>query len=277
MKYFLPAFSALLITVLFSCNGNGNETTGTPEEGEQPTMNETFEQRVKREAEAKLQIPATEKYSLRIYKAYINSDTVQDAIITVNRMQFAMDQAIKMKKTAQAAELGYTGNYNYLFFYDGAIDMISDAIPAPSSPGRELDISFQSITSPNKKDVLVDYRIRNSGWRCYFTAAGQGKLALMFQWKLFDHIGDEVPEALNHVLEESPEGVMKDISIYQSSVDNYVLPIKDFYTYEPKITKKGALLYRFFYDPSIVKYRLYSPQMLKELGVTAVGDLSGRH
>jgi hypothetical protein len=271
MKYFLPAFSGLLITALFSCNGNTTpETTG--EEAPKIPTNETFEQRTKREIEAKLSIPATEKYSMRIYKAYINADTIQDAIITVNRMEYAMDEAIKSKRTAKAAELGYIGNYNYFFFYDGVLDALSDAILAPSSPMRELDVTFESITSPTKKDIIIEYRIRNSGWKSYFTASTPGKLSMMFQWKYFDYVGEEHPEALNHVFDASPEGVMKDISIYESAIDNHETGIKDVYKFVPKITKKGALQYRFFYDPSVLKYRIYTKEMLQGMGLNPTGE-----
>jgi hypothetical protein len=271
MKYPLIAFTALLITVLTSCGGN-TPADQPVADANTPKKNETFEQRVRRDIEAKLKIPATEKYALRIYKGYIDADTVQDAVITINRMEFAMDEAIKQGRTAKAAEMGYLGNYNFFFYYDGSIDMISDPVTVPSSPGRELDVTFRSITSPTKKDVIIDYRIRNSGWRSYFTSSGEGRLTLMFQWKWFDYIGEEKAEALNHVLEDSPEGVMKDISIYESAIDNYSKDVKDVYKYEPVITKKGALVYRFFFDPRVGKYRLYSPKMLNDLGLTAVGD-----
>jgi hypothetical protein len=271
MKYPLIALAAYCILFLSACG----ETPGTTTpEGENPAVpkNETFEQRAKREIEAKLSIPATEKYTIRVYRAYIDADTVKDAVITVNRMEFAMDEAIKRGKTAKAAEMGYLGNYNYFFYFDGSIDMISEAVPVPSSPGRELDVTFESITSPTKKDFIIDYRIRNSGWRSYYTATGDGTLSLMFQWKWFDHLGEEKPEALNHVFEGSPEGIMQDITIYESAIDNYSKDIKDVYKYEPAITKKTALMYRFFYDPKVQKYRLYSLQMLRDMGLNPIGE-----
>lgn len=272
MKTLFFCSAALLFVVLTSCDGPAKTDPAVTEDPNAPKKNESFTQRAKREIQAKLDMAGTEKYSMRTYWAYINEDTTKDAIITVNRMEFAMDEAIRTKKTAKAEELGYLGNYNFFFYYDGAIDLISDPVPVPSSPGRELDVTFRSITSPSKKDIIVDYRIRNSGWRSYFTATGQGALSLMFQWKWFDHIGEANPEALNHVLETSPEGIMQDISIYESTIDNPPATIKNVYDYEPAITKKGALLYRFFYDPRVRKYRLYNKQMLRDMGLNAIGE-----
>lgn len=238
-----------------------------------PKVNESFDQRMKREIEAALKIPGTEKYTSRTYRAHINSDTIEDVLITVNRMEFAMDEAIKSGKTAKAEEMGYVGPYNYFFYYDGALDLLSDPVPVPSSPGRELDVTFEQITSPSRKDIIIDYRIRNSGWRSYFTATGEGKLSLMFQWKWFDYIGEDTPEALNHALEDNPgDGISKDIAIYQSKVDHYNKEVEDIYKYQPEITQKGALVYRFFYDPRVGKFRLYSDDMLKEIGQRAIGE-----
>lgn len=273
MKTLSIILFSVLLSVLFVQCGSENQAEPMPEKAEKPVKNEPFDKRYKSEIESKLKIGDKEKYSYHVYKAFINADSIEDAIITVNRMQFAEDEAIKSGKVTKSVEMGYVGNYNYFFYYDGAIDQISEPITVPSSPGRELDISFASITSSEKQDIIIDYRIRNSGWRSYFTSTSEGHLSLMFQWKWFDHIGESVPEALNHVLELSPEGQSQDIAIYQSAIDDYSPEVKDMYAYVPKITKKGALMYRFFFDPAVSKYRIYSPQMLSDMGLTAVGPL----
>src|ERR1044071_5125312 len=95
--------SALLFFVLLSGCG-GDPVAEKPVED--PKVNETFDQRMKREIESKLKIPATEKYSSRTYRAYINGDTIEDVLITVNRMEHAMDEAINTNKTAKAEEMG---------------------------------------------------------------------------------------------------------------------------------------------------------------------------
>ena len=172
-------------------------------------------------------------------------------------MEYAIDEAIKKDRQAVTAEMGYTGNFNYIFYYDGGIDRISNAIFAPSSPGRELDVEFKSIVAPTRKDVVVGYRIRNSGWKSYFSVFGDHELRLVFQWKEFDQAGEDVPEALLHVFEDNPNQEAKDIAIYSSEIDSYTKNIGDIYTYIPTITKKKELKFKFFLDPAVKKYRLY--------------------
>jgi hypothetical protein len=264
----MKPFSISLISLLLIASSCGDEETSTEttETSETTTQqsNESFDARAKREIVVALSIPANEKYAMRIYKEYINSDTIEDAIITVNRMEYAMDESIRNHREAKAAETGFTGNYNYVFYYDGALDQISNPIPAPSSPGRELDVEFKSIVSPARKDVILGYRIRNSGWKCYFSVFNEHDFMMIFRWKSFDFAGEDHPEALFHAIEENPNQIAKDISIYTSEIDSYTKNIGDIYQYVPSITKKKALQLKFFLDPIEKKYRLY-PEYAKNL------------
>lgn len=257
-----------IICLLFAVSSCGDETTATdPTEtvdGKTEKSNESLDARAKREIMASLAIPVNEKFTMRIYKEYINADTIEDAIITINRMEYAMDEAIKNNRQAKAAEMGFTGNYNYLFYYDGALDRISNPVFAPSSPGRELDIEFKSIIAPTRKDVIVGYRIRNSGWKSYFSVFNDHDLMMVFQWKAFDYAGEDHPEAFVHTYEENPNQVPMDIAIYASEIDSYTKNVGDIYTYLPSITKKKELRFKFFLDPVEKKYRLY-PEFAKNL------------
>lgn len=252
MKKHLSLLLLFTGTLLFTACGS--DSAAENPEGEQTQKKESFDVRTRREIIAKLEIPATEEFTMSIHRAFINSDTIEDAIITVNRMQFAMDEAIRTGKTAKAEELGYMGNYNFFFYYDGALDAYSVPLPVPSSPGRPLDVSFAAVTSLNRKDVIIDYRIRNSGWRSYFAVLNDHDLLLVFQWKLFDKLGTEEPVAVFHELVDSPDGLSKEILIYESTLDNNEVGIKDIYGFKPSISKKGKLEYRFYYDPKFGKF-----------------------
>jgi hypothetical protein len=256
-----------IICLLLITSSCGDETTTDPTEiveSKSEKSNESLDARAKREIMASLAIPVNEKFSMRIYKEYINADTIEDAIITINRMEYAMDEAIRSNRQAKAAEMGFTGNYNYLFYYDGALDRISNPVFAPSSPGRELDIEFKSIIAPTRKDIIVGYRIRNSGWKSYFSVFNDHDLMMVFQWKSFDYAGDDHPEAFVQTYEENPNQVPMDIAIYSSEIDSYTKNIGDMYTYLPSITKKKELRFKFFLDPVAKKYRLY-PEFAKNL------------
>lgn len=243
-----------LATLLTSCGDSDDSTDETPVEGKQ--VETDFNSRARREVMAKLNIPATEKCEISVYREHINADTILDAIVTVNRLEFAMDEAIREGKQAKRAEMGFLGNYNFFFYYDGAKDAFSVPIPAPSSPGRPLDISFQNILSPVQKDVIIDYRIRNSGWRSYFSVLNESDLALVFQWKVFDYVGNDVPEALLHKIVSNPNSFYKDIYIYESQIDNYNKDVADVYKYVPGITKEGKIQYKFTFDDRFGKYKL---------------------
>lgn len=241
---------------LMSCSENaGSENPETPETNNTSSM--PFDKRAFLEVKRYLAIPNDEEFKLKIYHEHLNSDTILDAIIAVNRLEYAMNEAIKNGREAKAAELGFNGNYNYLFYYDGALDKISNPIFVPSSPGRELDIAFRSICSPIRKDILVTSRVRNSGWIAYYSVFNEHDLMKVFEWKWFDKLGDKTPEALVHEFVENPDNIAQDIEIYESEIDQYKLPIEDIYTYVPSITKKKKLILRFLLDPKEKKYRLY--------------------
>jgi hypothetical protein len=212
-----------------------------------------FDQRVKREAESKLSIPATEKYTLKVYKEHLNSDNSKDAIITVNRYQFALDEAAKAPNPAQIAELGYTGNYNFFFFYDGQTKLMSEPIAVPSSPKAPLKVNFENVQSEVFKDATFEYRIRNSAFKNYYSLNTQ-QIQLIFQWKLFDYVGTNTPEAIFLEYADGSMSMFKDILIFKGSIRNYAPTIEDIYTYNPVIDKQGGMLYRFFYDPRTGKY-----------------------
>lgn len=248
----------LPLVFLMSC-GETEEDTLTTESDETEVTRENdaeFNARAKREVSGKLSIPANEKYTVQVYREYINSDTIMDAIVTVNRLEYAMDEAIKSGKQAKKAETGFMGNYNFFFYYDGAKDQFSVPLPVPSSPGRPLDVSFEHILSETSNDIVIGYRVLNSGYQSYFSVFNESDLALVFQWKQFDKIGDPQPEAYIQKAVTTPDSPYKDICIYQSQIDGYSTNIGDIYSYVPQISKQGTLLYQFTFDPRFGKFKL---------------------
>ncbi len=247
-----------------SCGESSDEPIVAEDETISETQNDAqFDARAKREIMAKLSIPPNEKFTLSVYREYINSDTVKDAIVTVNRLAYAMDEAIKSGKQAKKAETGFMGNFNFFFYYDGAKDQFSVPLPVPSTPGRPLDVSFQHILSATSTDVVIDYRVRNSGWRSYYSIFNESDLALVFQWNQFDKVGEDAPIALFHGTVPNADSPYKDICIYQSEIDGYNKNIGDIYSYVPQITKAGTLLYRFTFDPRYGKFKLIGGSELK--------------
>jgi hypothetical protein len=138
-KYLLLAIPIFF----FSC-----EDTPDPKkvvsEDELPDKPKSLDEYAKRHVESALRIPANEKYTLKIYKENLDGDDKQDAIISVNRMKFAMDEAARSENPAKRAEVAFMGNFNYIFYYDGGLDLISPQIAIPSSALLPLDILFEN-------------------------------------------------------------------------------------------------------------------------------------
>ena len=216
---------------------------------ELPTDHSDLNAYAKRHIEATLRIPATEKYTLSIHKENLDGDDKQDAIILVNRYQFAMDEAVQSTNPAKRAELGYMGNYNYLFYFDGALNLISPPLVIPSSPMLPLKVSFENISSSSFKDILIDFRIRNSSYKDYYTVTNHSPRRI-FQWKIFDGLGTPNEESFIFNYETGSYSESKDIVISKGRIG--AIPQKaDLFIYEPVISaeNKQETLYRFFYLP----------------------------
>jgi hypothetical protein len=153
--YFLVASS----TLLHSCNFESENLKINDEETVEKL---TFEQRKDRHITGSLSIDATEKYTTEIFKEKINNDEFEDAIITVNRFEFAKKKSAGLKNANQIADMGYLGNYNYFVFYDGKLDKFSVPVPVPSSPINKLKVKFENLSSEKYKDLIIEYRVLNA-------------------------------------------------------------------------------------------------------------------
>jgi hypothetical protein len=249
---FVPMKKSLFFLLILATSCQTETTKEVIKESEETQVEETLESMVNRHVEVKLGIPSTEKYTLKIYRENLDGDPIEDAIIAVNRENFAMDEAISKGNVAKKAEIGFMGNYNILFYYDGALNQISPPINMPSSAKAELIVNFQHIQSEFFKDILVDYKIRNSSFRDYFTVNNHTPVRVL-QWKLYDKLGSDKPEAYYFGLGEGSKSLAKDILIYDGVLENADYT-GDVYTFVPRISKTDKLMHRFFYNPQVGKY-----------------------
>ena len=238
-----------LLLIVCSCE---NETGPKKEVSTSTPEKKALEDIVEQHIEADLQISPSENYKFKIYKAHLDSDDKLDAIITVNRLEFAVKKASKMKNPSIQKEANYTGHYNYIFFYDGGLDKISPSLLVPSSPMAELKVEFQNVTSAVYKDILIDYYLTTTCFRDYFTVRNHSP-NLVFQWERFNVQDKSKP--LVHFFEhdEGSVGLAKDILIYEGEITN-LSEMKSIYTFNPNVIKKGKLLHRFFYFENEGKY-----------------------
>lgn len=250
---------ALLISLitLFSCQqaveNNENTEQEVAVEKNDPTHFKNFEERVKYVVMEKLAIPSNEKFSFEIKREQLNADEKEDAIILINRLEFAINEAAKTENPSKRAELGYMGSFNHFIYYDGAKDEFSFPVVVPSSAKAPLKVYFEHLQSENYKDIIIEYRIRNSAFRNYY-ALNNLDLQLVFQWKTFDRIGESMYEANYFTYEEGTFCLVKDIVIYKGKIKDYSTSIPDIYNYNKEIIKTNQLEYRFMFDPNKGKY-----------------------
>lgn len=248
-------FLGICFTFLYSCTETTEVETDEPQKEEMEDLSDrSIEERAEMEIRSALKASPDEIMSIKIYKENLNEDDIEDALITVNRLDFAMEKAAASDKAAKFAEIAYLGNHNYIFFYDGRLKRISVPLAIPSSPKAELKIEFKNIVTEAYKDILIDYRLTKSIFRDYYHISN-GSLDLVFQWKVFDNFGTPTPEANYYQYGEVPGtfSLSRDIIIYQGKIENYDSKA-DFFKFNPEISKTDKELIRFFYDPKQRKY-----------------------
>ena len=192
-----------------------------------------------------------EKFTYTIHTEALNPDKEIDAIISVNRLAYAKQTAIESGHVAQAKKLAYMGPFNAFIFYDGRSNSFSIPVPVPSSPLLPLDISFANISSNQHKDLVVDFRIRNSSYKeVYFLF--NNKPSKVFQWKNFDGLGTPNSEAYSFAFNPG-NGPVRDILVYNAKIEAPKGEIDPF-IFKPKVVNSKDLRKRFFYVPKQGKY-----------------------
>jgi hypothetical protein len=253
-------FWILTLLVLVGCTPNEKLDTpndfkdetelGDPFEG--LSMKDAVELHIRRQ----LAISVDEPIDYQIYQEDCDGDDSLDAVITVNLLDRAIDEAIQSGKVAKKAAIGFMGNYNYIIYRDGFTGEFSSAQAIASSPKAKLKITFEYIRSENQKDILVDYRILNAAYRNFFTVTNAHPLRIN-QVKLFDGIGtkDAVVYALEY--ETGLISTSKDIVAYEGTFTNptFTNP-DDVYLFEPEVSKTQTVHERWFFNPQDRKYYL---------------------
>jgi outer membrane lipoprotein-sorting protein len=236
--------------LLFSCNEEEEiESTQNISEKKEPV-----ESIAKRFIESKLEISAAEKYKLEIYKSQLDGDNEEDAIVAVNRYNYAVEKAGQSKNPGKVAEIGYMGPYNYIFYYDGATGIMNGPMEIPSTPISPLKISFEKVMSEAYSDVVVSFRIRNSCFKHIYTIQNK-KPRLVFGWKLFDGFGTPDAKGVHLVFETTAVSLPKDIRVMKANIISATTE-QNYDVDEPVMEKLNEEEYRFIYNPKEGKYAI---------------------
>ena len=246
-----------LLIILFACETStlpkAVKTTDNPQETSKDWF---FSEAMTQEIRTGLTIGVDEKFDTTTVFEHLNDDGIKDAVITINLLERAKLDASKSKNPAKVAEMGYAGPYNFIMIFDGATKRFTHPTIIQSSPKSELEIKFCNIESMRFKTIIVQYRLMNAAFWTWMSLE-TGKPVKMFQWNVFDKIGEEIPEA--QVIEYKPNlaSTKEDIIIYDGKILNYSpSKIVDKTKYTPIIEKIGAEKYHFFYDPTQHTYMI---------------------
>ena len=197
-------------------------------------------------------ISEEENYEIMVFKEYLNQDSIIDAIITINRLDFAKQKAQESEKPIKAKEIGYMGPFNAFYFYNGATNQISNPIVVPSSPLVNLKINFENISNNEYKDVLVDYRIRNSSTRQVYFLYGMVP-SLVFEHTIFDELGTNNKVAYSFNYKPGTQSEIKNILLTQGQIKR-IPEQSDLFTFEPEIINTKKTVQEFFFIPGQGKY-----------------------
>lgn len=213
-----------------------------------------LEEAINKHIKTNLNITATEKYSYEIFKGDCDGDDSLDMIVAVNLLDRAMTQAIASGQLPKHAATGYMGHFNYIFYIDGFTRKFDSPKVIPSSPHAKLSISFEQIRTGSHMDFTVDYRIKDAGFRDYYTVLN-GHPRQILQTPLFSGVGETESEAFKIRYETGSYSMTKDIVVYKGSFEN-IVPKSEFeiYDFEPNIIGTDEIERRWFFNEQDFKY-----------------------
>jgi hypothetical protein len=261
MKKVLISLSIFSL-VLASCSNDeeNNDTTATETNSSDEKDPMNYED-IKRHIESQLKISPTEKYEIEVFEKHLDTDDEIDRLITVNLLDRAMKEAELDGKPEKRAALGYMGNYNFLFYVDGKSQLITSPIAVPSSPHAQLKVEFEHITSPTHLDFFVDFRIRRSVFRQFYTIRERIPIKVS-ESELFQNLGTVEQKDYFIVLEEVPGQLWKNIVVYEGKSPKKDIPeLLDSYKYEPDVTTTDKLIRRWYYSPQHLKYYVRNDEL----------------
>jgi hypothetical protein len=255
--FFYWLFACYFIFLCGSCESTQDSTQDITEPSQkeiEPSL--SWEDKIRRKIEVKLGIKGNEIYDFQLFKSHLNRDTLIDAVVLINREQFALEEAKKENKEKFLEYMGYTGPHNHVFVQLGNSDQLIQAPPVGSSIFHPLSIEFESITMPGQNDFFVSYRSRNSLFRNYYTVRSD-KIFLTFNCPEFDLIGEKEPEVYSIQHKESTVRTAKDIALYYGEIVDYSpSKIEDINSYTPKeIVSTDELFVYFIFDEKTKKYK----------------------
>jgi hypothetical protein len=261
-KHINLVFLFLTLLILTACSEQKSADKAIDNEKiQEESLSE--EEKIIRQVESKLDITAAEKYDIQIQYRLIDPDTLKDALILVNRKEFGYQKAKNTETERFFESTGSTGLYNFVFLKRGGSDKLISTNPLGSNANYPLTAEFLELTSKAHKDFFVEYRVRNSLYRNYYTLRNED-MFLTFSCPVFDSIGALKPRVYDIQHLTSDVRISKDIALYEGKIVDYdIEEIENINAYEPKeIVRSGALYVYFIFNDKTMKY--VTPMGVKE-------------
>ncbi|MGB0934348.1 MAG: hypothetical protein ACPGU5_08695 [Lishizhenia sp.] len=238
--YFLS--SVLVVFLLVGCNQIDKKR-----KGENVTIQnkKTIKERGIAYIENNLKINAAEKYEMEYFEAFIDQDTIKDALFLVRRKEYATLKAKKAKVYDNFIKLGSTANENYIYVYNGKTKKFRTTAPIGSSMNQPIQVDFKSITSLSKKDIVINYYILDSKFVSYYTV-NERNVYPVLNHPIYTDYGKETQAAYSVKFSEGTFSLAKDIDLYKSE-----LFIKDSIE---QFFPSEELYLKFMFDPRKQKY-----------------------
>ena len=253
----LVVFSTLAV----SCTSENDSTEDQDQLNVENASRYLTNEDIKRHVEGQLNILPSENYDIQIYEEHLDTDDSLDRLITVNLLDRALKEAEAENRVEYRSKMGYVGNYNFIFYVDGKTNVITSAIGVPSSPHYKLKVQFTELTSPTHKDILIDFRVRRSQFRQFYTIRERVPIQVS-ESELFFGLGDEKYEPYYIELEDTPGQLWKTISVYHGeSKSETIDDLLKTYSIEPSIKKTDKLLRRWYFSEKYLKYYLRNDEL----------------
>lgn len=253
--FIITFFISLLLVSCKSNQQNDQSKIQEPEFGKDDDPNLPMEERARNRTIKMLGIPANEKFEVKLYQADLNSDNQLDAIVTINRLQNAEQNALGLKNEEILKENGYVGNYNYFMIYDGVTNQFSIPVPIPSSAKRPLQVDFISLFSSKYSTPVITYRIKDTEFRNFYYISPDGVMDKVFKMISYEHVGTPLEKAYGYEMQDKGTfSPVSDIFVYDGILKNAQAISADFYGPNSEIENTNKLSRKWFFDPKQAAY-----------------------
>ena len=204
---------------------------------------------------AKINVPLSDA-TVSLKRAHLNDDEFLDAYISVNLAKRAQQDFENSSNPAMFEDLGFLGNYNYLFVWDGETKKIGRPYLIASNALEELSVEEHHLLDPGYKTLSAIYRVRSSVFEIFFRYLN-GNIIPVFSYKIMDEIGTNNPEAFVKKIVDNPTQIQRDIIIYEASIPGYspekAIQNRNYYPYD-NLEAKPVVVNRFFFEKTLGKY-----------------------